>query len=125
MDIGNSIAILGGGNIGVSIANGLAGSGLYSPENIIITRKKTNLLKNLSSKGFKVQSDNLDAVRKAGVLIVAVRPQQINDLLDEIKDELNGEKNILISVVSGASIHDILNRIDKNIPVIRAMPNIE
>jgi pyrroline-5-carboxylate reductase len=118
------IAILGGGNIGVSIAQGLGNSSEYSVENIIVTRRKTELLQHLAEKGFVVQADNRDAVRRSDIIIIAVRPQQTNDLLDEIKSEIDENRHVVISIVSGASIKDISDRIGKKVPVVRAMPNI-
>jgi pyrroline-5-carboxylate reductase len=118
------IAILGGGNIGVSIAQGLYNSKEYNTENIIVTRRKTELLHHLAEKGFVIQSDNVDAVKRSDIIIIAVRPQQTNDLLDEIKSELDESRHVIISIVSGASIKDISGKIGKNVPVIRAMPNI-
>jgi pyrroline-5-carboxylate reductase len=48
------IAILGGGNLGSAIANGLESSRLVKPENIYITRKNLHLLENFKERGFKV-----------------------------------------------------------------------
>lgn len=119
----NNIAILGGGNIGLSIANGLVKSNLYKPENIFLTRRKIELINSYNGKNFKVTSDNVEAVKNSSILIIAVQPQQMNDLLNEIKEFLIKNKHILISVVSGASIKAIQNQIDNRAEVIRAMPN--
>lgn len=118
-----NIAILGGGNIGLSIARGLKNSDLYNAENIHITRRRIDLLDEYKNLGFKVSSENKEAVNNAKVIIIAVQPQQLNELLSEISSNLNPEKHIIISVVSGASIKAIKNHLGKNIEVIRAMPN--
>ncbi len=119
----SGIAILGGGNIGISIANGLINSNLFQPENVFITRRKIELLDNYRSKGFNITADNNKAISNSKIIIIAVTPQQLNDLLDEIKNDLQEDFHVIISVVSGASIKQIKNLIEKNIPVIRAMPN--
>lgn len=117
------IAILGGGNIGLSIAKGLQSSDLFNPKNIYITRRRTDLISDLKESGFLVTSDNNKAVINSDIIIIAVQPQQLNDLLSQICSDLNPEKHLLISVVSGASIKAIKTQIGKNVDVIRAMPN--
>lgn len=118
-----NIAILGGGNIGLSIAKGLQNSNLYDPKNIYITRRKIDILDEYKNLGFKVSSNNIEAVINSEVIIVAVQPQQLNELLSEITAKLNPKKHIIISVVSGASIKAIKNHLSKNIEVVRVMPN--
>ncbi len=117
------IAILGGGNLGTAIANGLDNAGVVPVENITITRKNIHLLEDFRKRGFVITRDNKQAVRNSHIIIVAVQPQQLNGLLDEIKHELDAKKHILISVVSGASIRAIKKHIGEDIPVVRAMPN--
>lgn len=118
-----SVAILGGGNIGLSIVNGLINSKLFPPKKISVTRRNISPLKNYSDKGCKVLKDNKQAVNNSEIIIIAVQPQQLNDLLSEINPELKNKKHLIISVVSGASIKAIKNKVGKNIQVIRAMPN--
>ncbi|HEC94572.1 MAG TPA: pyrroline-5-carboxylate reductase [Thermoplasmatales archaeon] len=117
-------AILGGGNIGQAIAKGLVASGRFSPEQIIITRRKVHLLEEFAQQGYITQVDNRDAVRRADIIIIAVLPQQLNNLLHEIKSELIPEKHIVISVVSGVNTSEIIRHIGKNIPVVRIMPTM-
>ncbi len=116
-------AILGAGNIGCSIANGLQASGVFSPEQMYLTRRRTEKLQSFQQKQFRVTSDNIEAVENSEVLILCVEPHQLNGLLDEISSSLKPDKHILISVVSGAKISDIQNKIPGNVPVARAMPN--
>ncbi len=117
------IAILGGGNLGRAIANGLQSAKITKPENIYITRKNINHLSYYQEQGFKVTRDNKKAVRESQVIIIAVQPQQLDELLSEMKTELQPEYHIIISVVSGVNIKAIKRQVGENIPVVRAMPN--
>jgi len=117
------VAILGGGNIGISIAKGLESSDLFENKNIYVTRRRIELIDSLRVAGFKITSDNKEAVSKSDIIIIAVQPQQLNDLLSEINSSLDSEKHLIISVVSGASIKAIKSHIENKIEVIRAMPN--
>ena len=117
------VAILGGGNIGLSIARGLIKDKRFSASNIYITRRNQAALSNLAKKGYKVTTNNNEAVKNSEIIIIAVQPQQLNDLLTGIKKNLKAGKHIIISIVSGASINAIKKITGKNIEVIRAMPN--
>jgi pyrroline-5-carboxylate reductase len=117
------IAILGTGNIGGSIARGLAAAGTVSPRDIVLTRRSVEHLEQFRAAGFRVQTDNAGAVSSSEVIILAVTPRQLNALLEEIKDTLVPGKHILVSVVSGASIAQMRDRIGSAVPIVRAMPN--
>jgi pyrroline-5-carboxylate reductase len=119
----NNIAILGGGNIGIALANGLVKSGKYEPSQVTITRRNVRSLQELAEQGFQATDNNSQAVRQSGVVVIAVLPQQLDQLLDAIREEVNPEKHVLISVVSGVTVADITNRLGKQVQVVRAMPN--
>lgn len=116
-------AILGAGNIGCSIADGLNESGIFQATNIFLTRRRIEKLSSFVEKGFKAVSDNVEAVIKSDIIILGVEPHQLNGLLGEISSSIDPEKHILISVVSGASVADIKSKLPSGTPVVRAMPN--
>ena len=117
------IAILGAGNIGTSIADGLAHAHTYKPDQIILTRRRVQLLTSFKERGFVVLQDNLQAVRSCETIIVAVEPQQMDILLKEIGKALNPTQHTLISIVSGVSIRQITRQVTDGVRVVRAMPN--
>lgn len=116
------IAIIGGGNLGTAIAEGLLKSKFCKPSDIIITKRRTETLKKLKDKGVKITSDNSEAVRNSELVILAVKPYQVSEVLKGFKKELSS-KHILVSVVTGVLIADIESTVQKKIPVFRAMPN--
>jgi pyrroline-5-carboxylate reductase len=116
------LAILGTGNIGRAIATGLA-TEQFKPADIILTRRKAQHLDDLAEAGFEVQADNRDAVRRSDTVILAVEPQQLNSLLEEIAADVDPGRHLLISVVSGASIDQMKQQLGKNPAIVRAMPN--
>jgi len=117
------IAILGAGNIGSAIAEGLHDSGAFDTAGIILTRRNLAHLSSLAEKGFVIQSDNRKAVRESELIIIAVEPQQLDPLLEEIAADVDEKKHVIISVVTGARIRQIEKRLAKKPPVVRAMPN--
>ena len=117
------IAILGSGNIGLSLAKGLVKAGIYNPAQIILTRRNVSALAPLAESGYQTTGNNLEAVKNAEIVVLAVLPQQLNKLLDEIKPALDPAKHLLISVISGVNCQDIRNYLKFDIQVIRSMPN--
>ncbi|MGK7394345.1 MAG: pyrroline-5-carboxylate reductase [Candidatus Cyclobacteriaceae bacterium M3_2C_046] len=117
------IAILGGGNLGVSLAEGFIKNDFIAPSHVFITRRRLHLLEPLKQKGVQVLSNNLDAVEQADIIILAIKPHQIKNLLHEIKGKLQPGKHILISVVTGINFNDIQEIVDKEITLFLAMPN--
>ncbi len=117
------LAIIGAGNIGSSIADGLLDSGIFEPAQLFLTRRKIQRLDRFKKLGIHTSSDNLEAVGFAEIIIIAVEPQQIDELLHEIGPALKPGQHTLISVVTGVSIQQILHSVNQDIAVVRAMPN--
>ena len=116
-----NIAILGGGNLGKSIAQGLLENN-YAPANITITRNRIELLNNLKEKGVHVSNNNIEATQNAQVVIIAVKPYKIAEILQEI-DSVTTSDKILVSVVSDFSIAQIEENLNNTPSIVRAMPN--
>ncbi|NLD96207.1 MAG: NAD(P)-binding domain-containing protein, partial [Synergistaceae bacterium] len=117
------IAILGAGNIGTSIAKGLVQSGHFSPGRITLTRRRVHLLEDFKAQGFDVSNDNIAAVNASDVVIVSVEPQLVDGVLEQIAPALDFDRHILISVVTGISLHQIEAKLGKRMRIARAMPN--
>jgi pyrroline-5-carboxylate reductase len=119
----NSIAIIGGGNLGASIAQGLIKSNYTDPEKLIVTRRKLSRLESLEKLGLQITSDNNQAINQSKIVIVAVKPHQVDEVLEDIKETINEHKPLLISVVTGVRIAYINKILGSKIKVFRVMPN--
>jgi pyrroline-5-carboxylate reductase len=116
------IAIIGGGNLGTAIAEGLLKSNFSVPADIIITKRNVSTLHALEDKGVQVSNDNSHAVSQSDLLILAVKPFQVKEVLEGVKNQLT-PNHILVSVVTGVWIADLANMVTINMPLFRAMPN--
>jgi len=116
-----ALAILGGGNIGTSLALGLIHSGQYGANNILITEKREPRINFLKQSGFVVTSNNKEAALQAKMLVMAVKPQQFTELTSEIRNNL-GKEQIVISTITGISSQEIEDALGSR-PIIRIMPN--
>ena len=119
----NKIAIIGGGNLGAAMAEGLVSSGFVAPGNLIVTRRNITALKSLEEKGVLVSNNNTEAVNYANWIVLAVKPFQVKEVLAEIRPYLNPARHALISVVTGIWIKDIQEVVGNDFAVFRAMPN--
>lgn len=120
--MGKKIAIIGGGNLGTAIAEGLLKSEFSKAGELTVTKRNTSTLRALADRGVPVTDDNAAAVRRSEVIILAVKPFQVSDLLRGIKKEMTAKK-LLISVVTGVTITDLQRLLPGKRPLFRAMPN--
>ncbi len=117
----HKLAILGGGNIGTSLAKGLIKSGQAGYDEIVITDKRESRINYLKSLGFNASDNNHEAVSTSEIIVMSVKPQQFAELANEIKSSL-AEGNIILSTVTGTTFQNIESILGK-IPVSRIMPN--
>ena len=115
------IAIIGAGNLGKSIAKGLIVNNAFTT--LYLTKRNTEAIKSYEEYSkVTVTSDNQEAVKNSDILIFAVQPQQLERILEEIKDLLT-DKHVLISTITGFKIDRIEAIVGKDQFIIRAMPN--
>ena len=117
------IAILGAGNIGQAIYRGLTGSGEIKAEQVILSNTNLDLIRPLEKEGCVITDDNAKAVVMADTLILCVEPQQMNKLLEQIRQAVDPAHHVIISIVTGVSIDQIVANLGTDLPVFRAMPN--
>jgi pyrroline-5-carboxylate reductase len=118
------IAIIGGGNLGSALAAGLLGSDDFNAEQLTVTRRSVERLAALAARGVTTSSDNRTAARDAEVVLLAVRPGQLDNILAEIAPELRAERHLVISTVSGVSTAQLSSHLPGGMPIVRAMPTI-
>jgi pyrroline-5-carboxylate reductase len=119
----NNIAIIGGGNLGAAIAEGLLKSKFIKPSQLIVTKRNVATLAHLSKLGVHITSNNNEAVKKADLIILAVKPYNYDTILAGIKKDINSKKHVLVSVITGITIETLEKTIGKKMPIVRAMPN--
>jgi pyrroline-5-carboxylate reductase len=113
------IAIVGGGNLGVAIAQGLHAA---DPSLVLsVSRRNPDRIAHLQSEGIQVMSGNPDCVLGADVVVLAVKPHQASEVLAELRPYLAGQP--IVSVVSGVSLSQMSELLQGSAEVFRAMPN--
>ena len=115
------IAIIGAGNLGLSIADGILHSG--GATSMYLTRRNLDVLEPYREYGnVRTGSDNREAVRESDILIFAVQPGHLSDILESVRDLLH-DNHVIISTITGFSIRKMEAILGKDNYLIRAMPN--
>lgn len=118
----NHISIIGGGNLGVAIAEGIRSNDNFDKVGVTVTKRDISAIARLQNQRIHISSNNCEAAVNADVIIIAVQPSQVKDVLKEIKNEIFPNK-VIVSVATGFSIEQVEAVIGSEIPVFRCMPN--
>ena len=117
------VAIIGGGRIGEALLAGLLSSGWRDAGEIVVSDRSEERVTELGDRhGVTATTSNAEAVEGAGLVVVAVKPQDIDWLLEEIGPLFRPEQTI-VSVAAAIPTSHIEARIAPDVPVVRAMPN--
>ena len=115
------IAIIGAGNLGISIAKGVLHSN--GATSMYLTKRNPDSIKHFENYGnVHVSSDNAEAVKKSDILIFAVQPGQLSEILEDVKELLH-ENHVIISTITGYSIEKMESIVGSDKYIIRSMPN--
>ena len=114
------IAILGTGRIGEALLAGLLSSGWT--DIVATSRSETRVAELRERHGVEATTSNADAVAGAALVVVAVKPQDIDALLASIRDAVTSEQTVL-TVAAAIPTAYIEERLAEGVPVVRAMPN--
>ncbi len=117
------VAVLGAGRIGESLVAGLLSSGWREPSEVSATTRRAERVAELRERyGIDATLSNHDAAAGAALVVIAVKPQDIEGLLGEIGTLILPEQTVL-SVAAAIPTARIENRLSDGVPVVRAMPN--
>lgn len=129
-----TIAIVGTGNMGGAIARGLVKSGTCRPEEIICTAKTKATLERIRefNDHIRVSQDNAAAAAQADIVLLAVKPWAVAEVVEEIRPVLDLDRQILVSVAAGVALDELVGmvnaspygeRCSKHLPLFRVVPN--
>ena len=115
-----NVHIIGGGNLGASIAIGIAK--FTEGNQVTVTRRNTANILHLEQLGITVSKDNQHNIQNADIIILTIKPYQVDTVLAEILPAITNKT--IASAVSGLSIENLQNKIGANHQAVRIMPNI-
>jgi pyrroline-5-carboxylate reductase len=119
-----NVAFLGGGRMGEALVAGLIRSGGRNKDEIMITARREERAKELAERlGVPATLSNAEAVKWASTLILMVKPQDMEALLEQISEALSADK-LVISFAAGIRTSFIERFAPKETPVVRVMSNV-
>ena len=122
-DDGRTLAVLGAGKAGEALIAGVISSGWREAGEIVATTRHEERLDELAERhGIRTTLDNAEAVQGAGIVVIAVKPQDIETLLGEIAGVVTSEQTVL-SIAAAIPTALIEGHLSDGVPVVRVMPN--
>lgn len=123
MVLDKKIAFLGGGNMAEALIKGLVAAGAAKPDHILVADLAVDRLEHLrKSYGIIISKSNADAAREAGVIVLSVKPQVVEKVLNEISAVVDAKK-LVISIAAGIPAARIEKTLKEGSRVVRVMPN--
>lgn len=120
---GKVVGIIGAGNMGEVLIRGLIQSGKVKKSDIIASDMNQERLGYIAKTyGIRVTPSNVELVEKASIVIIAVKPQNIDDLLDELSTSSH-EEHLFISIAAGVTTEKLARKMHHQSGIIRVMPN--
>lgn len=117
-----TVAIIGCGNLGQALAIGLIDSGI-APDHIAATRRNTAALSYLAERGVQVASDNRRAIEGKKIILLGVKPYNIDTILHELAPGIDPKTHIVVSLATGITTAHLSGLLPEGTPIFRAMPN--
>jgi len=122
-DAERTLAVLGAGKAGEALIAGVLSSGWREAGEIVATARHQDRLQELAERhGIRTTLDNAEAAQGAGIVVIGVKPQDIEGLLGEISGAVTSEQTV-ISIVAAIPTALIEEHLADGVPVVRAMPN--
>ena len=118
---GGRLAVLGAGVMGETLVSGLLRSG-WTADQIVATDRRVERQVELVARYGITMLENDQAVAEADTVILVVKPQDMADLLDEIRESLKPD-TLVISLAAGVDTASIEERLPDGVAVVRVMPN--
>ena len=118
------VGVIGAGRIGEALISGLLKAGFTTPSEVVASDVNEARRKHLSSTyGVRCVDDNVEAVKASEVVVLSVKPKDVGKVLERVRDALT-QDHLLISVAAGVATSYIARVLDKQVPIVRAMPNV-
>jgi len=117
------IGFIGGGKMGEALINGILRAGLSSSDKIMVSdvdKKRLQILE--KEAGIKTTQDNKKITSDSDIIILAVKPNMMGSVLDELNSEITS-KHLIISIAAGIPLSFIESSLNKGCRAIRVMPN--
>lgn len=117
------LGVIGAGNMAKAMVQGMIAQGIYSPGEILLSRRDEDALNSLKQElGVEITTENIQVAKQAEILLLAVKPQMMEAVIEEIKETVNSHQ-LIITIAAGKPMTWYEECFGKEIKLIRDMPN--
>ena len=118
-----SIGFIGAGNMASALAGGMIANG-RAPQSIMLSDLNHEQLKQVAnSLNVTTCNTNMDIVTQCPIIVLAVKPQVMQSVVTELRDSLQAQKPLLISIAAGITLDKLEHWLGSSLPMVRCMPN--
>ena len=122
--LNNNISFIGAGNMASSIIGGLITNGYPAKQITAANPSEDKLVKLQQQYGIHITTDNITAAEQADILVLAVKPQLLNQVCPPLHTIVQQRKPLILSVLAGKTLSILAEQLaTKNLPIVRCMPN--
>ena len=119
-----TVAFLGGGRMGEALVSGLIRSGGRTTDEIVVTARREERVTELAERyGVSTTLSNPEAVSSAGTLVLMVKPQDMEALLEQISQHVTPD-HLVVSFAAGIRTSFVEKHLPETVPVVRVMSNV-
>jgi pyrroline-5-carboxylate reductase len=119
-----TVAFLGGGRMGEALISGLIRSGGRTADEIVVTARREERARELAERhGISATLSNTDAIESAKTLVLMVKPQDMETLLEQIAESVSSD-HLVVSFAAGIRTSFVERRLTEMVPVVRVMSNV-
>ncbi|MGM0535768.1 MAG: pyrroline-5-carboxylate reductase [Pseudomonadota bacterium] len=117
------VTFIGAGNMAGAIIGGMIESG-FSPDDITATSPSDDILAPLRARlGIQTATDNAAAIAESDVVVLAVKPQIMRDVCEQMRDAVQARRPLIVSVAAGLPAETLEQWLGDDLPLVRCMPN--
>ena len=117
------VSIIGAGTMGQAMALGFLDSGLVATEDLLLGCRSSSRSLELSDRGLNATCDLGKLTKHGRLLIIAVKPQDLKELLSAMATHFDGSSQAVVSIVAGATIAELSSLLPAGMPIFRVVPN--
>ncbi|MEZ0343957.1 MAG: pyrroline-5-carboxylate reductase [Caldimicrobium sp.] len=120
----DQIGIIGGGQMAEALIRGFLEKEMFFPKNILVSEPLKERRQYLEEfYNVKTTEDNKKVVEERNLILLAVKPQVMGKVLDEIKDKINPKKHLILTIAAGLPLSFYEKRLPQRTKIVRIMPN--
>ncbi len=118
-----TIGFIGGGNMATALIKGLIADGTPAGKILVSEPDLARREQLASSLNIRTRDDNAGIASEADVLVLAIKPQVLRSVVENISQQLQQSLPLVISIAAGINHHDLQGWLGNTVPLVRAMPN--